>query len=206
MTEMRSHSRTKVVTPQLHKVVMLGSGAVGKSALTLQFMYNEYVDEYEPTKADIYRKTIQLDGEEAQIDILDTASQEVHAVIRDSYFRRADGFLCVFSVTNEKSFQATQEIRELVLLLKKDESVPFLLVGNKSDLKEERKVPLSECQAMAQKWRVPYVETSAKLHHNVNQIFLDLMRQIISHKSENSNATNATRKCMKKGRHRCAIF
>ncbi|XP_034664847.1 ras-related protein Ral-a-like [Drosophila subobscura] len=194
------------IQKSLYKVAMVGSGDVGKSALTLQFMYNEYEEEYEPTKADIYGKTIQLDGEEVQIDILDTASQEVCAVIRDSYYRRSDGFLCVFSVTNEKSFQATHEIRELVLLLKNNERVPFLLVGNKCDLKEKRKVPLSECQATAQKWGVPYVETSAKLYQNVDRIFLDLMRQIRSRRAVDSNEPNERRKAMKKGWHKCAIL
>ena len=48
----------------LHKVIMVGSGGVGKSALTLQFMYEEFVEDYEPTKADSYRKKVVLDGEE----------------------------------------------------------------------------------------------------------------------------------------------
>ncbi|VDP08169.1 unnamed protein product [Soboliphyme baturini] len=66
----------------LHKVIMVGSGGVGKSALTLQFMYDEFVEEYEPTKADSYRKRVILDGEECQIDILDTAGQEDYSAIR----------------------------------------------------------------------------------------------------------------------------
>lgn len=44
--------------PALHKVIMVGSGGVGKSALTLQFMYDEFVEDYEPTKADSYRKKV----------------------------------------------------------------------------------------------------------------------------------------------------
>ncbi|XP_002137170.2 ras-related protein Ral-a-like [Drosophila pseudoobscura] len=200
MTEPTSH-----LLP-LHRIIMLGGEGVGKSALTLQFMYNEYDDEYEPTKADIYRKTLQLDGEQVQIDILDTAGQKVNVVIRDSYYRRADGFLCVFSIADEGSFQATQAARDLVLQLRKDESVPFLLVGNKSDLKEERQVPLGECQARARKWGVSYVETSAKLHQNVHLVFYDLMRQISSRKASGSMATNGGRKCKKKGCHACAIL
>jgi Ras-related protein Ral-A len=89
----------------LHKVIMVGSGGVGKSALTLQFMYDEFVEDYEPTKADSYRKKVVLDGEEVQIDILDTAGQEDYAAIRDNYFRSGEGFLCVFSITEEESFQ-----------------------------------------------------------------------------------------------------
>lgn len=137
----------------LHKVIMVGSGGVGKSALTLQFMYDEvgydkfyfafygsrhniclvfircnkitkpffkyvmficvlqFVEDYEPTKADSYRKKVVLDEEEAQIDILDTAGQEDYAAIRDNYFRSGEGFLCVFSITEHESFSAVNEFR-----------------------------------------------------------------------------------------------
>ena len=105
---------------------MVGNGGVGKSALTLQFMYDEFVEDYEPTKdsflviqtpiiilnhlnvysktlvkADSYRKKVIFDGQEAQIDILDTAGQEDYAAIRDNYFRSGEGFLCVFSITEK---------------------------------------------------------------------------------------------------------
>lgn len=51
-------SKKPAVGPALHKVIMVGSGGVGKSALTLQFMYDEFVEDYEPTKADSYRKKV----------------------------------------------------------------------------------------------------------------------------------------------------
>ncbi|XP_056287087.1 ras-related protein ralB-B-like isoform X2 [Pseudoliparis swirei] len=95
----------------LHKVIMVGSGGVGKSALTLQFMYDEFVEDYEPTKADSYRKKVVLDGEDVQIDILDTAGQEDYAAIRDNYFRSGEGFLLLFSITEHESFTATAEFR-----------------------------------------------------------------------------------------------
>ena len=98
-------SKKGAACPSLHKVIMVGSGGVGKSALTLQFMYDEFVEDYEPTKADSYRKKVVLDGEEVQIDILDTAGQEDYAAIRDNYFRSGEGFLCVFSITEDDSFQ-----------------------------------------------------------------------------------------------------
>ena len=71
----------------------------------------QFVEDYEPTKADSYRKKVVLDGEEVQIDILDTAGQEDYAAIRDNYFRSGEGFLCVFSITDLESFQATAEFR-----------------------------------------------------------------------------------------------
>ncbi|XP_066588498.1 ras-related protein Ral-a isoform X3 [Prorops nasuta] len=178
----------------MHKVIMVGSGGVGKSALTLQFMYDEFVQDYEPTKADSYRKKVVLDGEEVQIDILDTAGQEDYAAIRDNYFRSGEGFLCVFSITEDDSFQATQEFREQILRVKNDENIPFLLVGNKSDLQDKRKVTLAEAQARSQQWGVPYVETSAKTKENVDKIFFDLMRAIAASKALENQAEGNERK------------
>lgn len=71
----------------------------------------QFVEDYEPTKADSYRKKVVLDGEEVQIDILDTAGQEDYAAIRDNYFRSGEGFLCVFSITELESFAATVDFR-----------------------------------------------------------------------------------------------
>jgi Ras-related protein Ral-B len=101
----------------IYKVIMVGSGGVGKSALTLQYMYDEFVEDYEPTKADSYRKKVQLDGEEVQIDILDTAGQEDYAAIRDNYFRSGEGFLLVFSITEHESFDVLDEFRWVIFIL-----------------------------------------------------------------------------------------
>jgi Ras-related protein Ral-A len=156
---------------QLFKVIMVGSGGVGKSALTLQFMYGDFVEEYDPTKADSYRKKITLDGLEYQIDILDTAGQEEYAAIRDNYYRSGDGFICVFSITEHESFQNTQEFREQIMRVLDDEEVPFILVGNKADLVELRKVTKSEAEQRAKEWGCEYVETSAKTRLNVDEIY-----------------------------------
>lgn len=74
-------------------------------------LFPQFVEDYEPTKADSYRKKVVLDGEEVQIDILDTAGQEDYAAIRDNYFRSGEGFLCVFSITELESFAATVDFR-----------------------------------------------------------------------------------------------
>jgi len=180
----------------LHKVIMVGSGGVGKSALTLQFMYDEFVEDYEPTKADSYRKKVVLDGQDSQIDILDTAGQEDYAAIRDNYFRSGEGFLCVFSITDRTSFDDTQEFRDQILRVKgvdstTAKSIPFLLVGNKSDLEETRQVQVEEAQAFADKMEVKYVETSAKTRNNVDKVFFDLMRMITEMKEKENEISDA---------------
>lgn len=66
--------------------------------------------------------------------------------------------------------------REQILRVKNDENIPFLLVGNKCDLNDKRKVPLAECQSRAQQWGgVPYVETSAKTRENVDKVIYKMI-------------------------------
>ncbi|XP_068242546.1 LOW QUALITY PROTEIN: ras-related protein Ral-a-like [Palaemon carinicauda] len=168
-----------------------------------------FVEDYdEPTKADSNRKKVVLDGEEVQIDILDTAGQEDYAAIRDNYFRSGEGFLCVFSITEDDSFQATQEFREQILRVKNDEHIPFLLVGNKADLTDRRKVSEDEGKNRAAQWGVPYVETSAKTRANVDKVFYDLMREIRSRKLEDNkkNANGKGKDPGKRKKHKCCIL
>lgn len=173
---------------------MVGNGGVGKSALTLQFMYDEFVEDYEPTKADSYRKKIRLDGAEAQIDILDTAGQEDYAAIRDNYFRSGEGFLCVFSITESESLVSCREFREQILRVKDDEQVPFILVGNKADLEDKRAVSRQAAEELASQWNVPYIETSAKTRHNVDEAFYEVMREIRKRRQAEAKPANQKKK------------
>ncbi|KAI9514233.1 hypothetical protein NQZ68_034704 [Dissostichus eleginoides] len=188
----------------LHKVIMVGSGGVGKSALTLQFMYDEFVEDYEPTKADSYRKKVVLDGEDVQIDILDTAGQEDYAAIRDNYFRSGEGFLLLFSITEHESFSATADFREQILRVKEEDSIPLLLVGNKSDLEERRRVSAEEATNRAAEWGVQYVETSAKTRANVDKVFFDLMREVRKKKMADCKDKNGP-SGKKKKKHCCLL-
>lgn len=192
----------------LFKVIMVGSGGVGKSALTLQFMYDEFVEDYEPTKADSYKKKIILDGQEVQVDILDTAGQEDYAAIRDNYFRSGDGFLLVFSITEMSSLSDVENLREQILRVKNDEKTPFLLVGNKSDLSDDRRaVSIEDATELAQNWQVNYVETSAKTRHNVDAVFFELIREVKRRRDIQQMSINASKKIKSRRKKKlCNIF
>uniref|UniRef100_A0A8C9G465 KRAS proto-oncogene, GTPase n=1 Tax=Pavo cristatus TaxID=9049 RepID=A0A8C9G465_PAVCR len=97
-----------------YKLVVVGAGGVGKSALTIQLIQNHFVDEYDPTIEDSYRKQVVIDGETCLLDILDTAGQEEYSAMRDQYMRTGEGFLCVFAINNTKSFEDIHHYRCIV--------------------------------------------------------------------------------------------
>eukprot|EP00040_Diaphanoeca_grandis_P039765 m.260087 g.260087 ORF g.260087 m.260087 type:complete len:205 (-) comp39185_c0_seq1:275-889(-) len=169
----------------LHKVIVVGGSGNGKSALVLRFMYDEFNPKHDPTKADAYLKSVTLPGDrkKCSIDIFDTAGQEEYAALRDNYLRGGEGFLCVFSLNDRISFNKVNEFREQILRVHEDERKPFVLVGNKVDLADERVVSSDEARILAQEWNVPYVETSAKDNVNVEKIFFDVVREIQTSKT-----------------------
>lgn len=191
----------------VHKIIMVGSGGVGKSALTLQFMYDEFVEDYEPTKADSYRKNVTVQGEECQVDILDTAGQEDYAAIRDNYFRSGEGFLCVYSLCEPESFANTSDFREQILRVKgENENPPFVLVANKSDLIDKRKVSREQGEERAREWKVNYIETSAKTKENVDQAFNMLLEMIHNTKKADIKGGAKTKPEKKKKKRKCIIL
>ena len=180
-------------TPYLVRIVMVGSGGVGKPSLTLQFMYNDFVSEYEPTKADSYRKELIIDGDVINLDIMDTAGQEEYVNVRDNYLRAGDGFLCVFSLTERESFRFTKELREQILRVKSDiVDIPFILVGNKIDLTDDRQVSEEEALQLALEWRCKYIETSAKTCLNVDNAFYEIVRHVMRVKKSSEKRSDAS--------------
>lgn len=102
------------------------AGGVGKSALTIQLIQNHFVDEYDPTIEDSYRKQVVIDGDTCLLDILDTAGQEEYSAMRDQYMRTGEGFLCVFAIDNMKSFEDVESYRGQIRRVKDADDIPMI--------------------------------------------------------------------------------
>lgn len=157
--------------PREYKAVMLGSGGVGKSALTVKFVTGQFAERYDPTVEDFYRKEIEVEGSPATLEILDTAGTEQFASMRDLYIRNGQGFILVFSISSKQTFADIKTMRQQICRVKATEKVPIILVGNKSDLEHERQVSTGEAQNLAKQWSCPFFEASAKLSRNVDELF-----------------------------------
>ena len=178
-----------------YKLVVLGAGGVGKSCLTVQFVQGIYLDTYDPTIEDSYRKTIEIDGKIFDLEILDTAGVAQFTAMRELYIKSGMGFLLVYSVTDKQSLDELMDLREQVLRIKDSSKVPMVLVGNKADLTDERVISVEDGITVSTKWgRVPFYETSALLRSNVDEVFVDLVRQIIRNEMENVSKQDKTKR------------
>ncbi|CAG0894767.1 unnamed protein product [Cyprideis torosa] len=171
------------------KLVVVGAGGVGKSALTIQLIQNHFVDEYDPTIEDSYRKQVVIDGETCLLDILDTAGQEEYSAMRDQYMRTGEGFLLVFAVNAPKSFEDIAQYRQQILRVKDAEDVPMVLVGNKCDL-QVRSVDMGQAKRVAENYGIPFIETSAKTRMGVDDAFYTLVREIRRYKQQQAKRSN----------------
>lgn len=163
-----------------YKIVVLGAGGVGKSSVTVQFVQGVYVESYDPTIEDSYRKQIEVDGRACDLEILDTAGVAQFTAMRELYIKSGKGFLLVYSVTDENSLKELMALREQVARIKDSDNVPMALIGNKCDLEEDRVISIEEGIKVSQEWGlVPFYETSAMYKTNVDEAFVDVVRQIM---------------------------
>ncbi|EGN99072.1 hypothetical protein SERLA73DRAFT_181870 [Serpula lacrymans var. lacrymans S7.3] len=160
-----------------YKLVVVGGGGVGKSALTIQFIQSHFVREYDPTIEDSYRKQCIIDDEVALLDVLDTAGQDEYIAMREHYMRTGEGFLLVYAITSRDSFEEINTYYQQLLRVK-DGPCPVILVGNKCDLEYERQVGMNEGRDLAKHFGCKFIETSAKTRLNVDDAFNNIVREI----------------------------
>ncbi|KAH8797183.1 24 kDa ras-like protein [Flagelloscypha sp. PMI_526] len=162
-----------------YKIAVIGDGAVGKSAMTIQFFQNKFVEEWDPTIEDSYQKQALIDGEAVILDVLDTAGQEEYRAMRQEYLRTREGFLIVYSITSRASFDMLPALYEEILRVKDADEWPVVLAGNKCDLEYEREVTPSDGRNMSNRLHgAPIVECSAKWRLNIDESFYKVIESV----------------------------
>ncbi|KAH0790417.1 small GTP-binding protein [Histomonas meleagridis] len=151
------------------KVVVVGDSGVGKTCLLIRFVRGLFDEESQPTLGvEFMTKIVQTEHHRIQLQLWDTAGQELFRSVTRGYYRGSAGALLVFDLTNRDSFENIgrwlQDIKDVAR-----SDVVTLLLGNKSDLTAERKVSKDEAESFAKTHNMQYFETSAKTGEQIQQ-------------------------------------
>ncbi|KFW72057.1 GTP-binding protein Di-Ras2 [Pygoscelis adeliae] len=192
-----------------YRVVVFGAGGVGKSSLVLRFVKGTFRESYIPTVEDTYRQVISCDKSICTLQITDTTGSHQFPAMQRLSISKGHAFILVYSVTSRQSLEELKPIYEQICQIKGDiESIPIMLVGNKNDENQNREVDSSEGEAMAKKWKCAFMETSAKLNHNVKELFQELLnlekRRTVSLQIDGKKSKQQKRKEKLKGK--CVVM
>lgn len=164
----------------LLKVIVVGDGAVGKTAISVRFTEDKFKDDYKMTiGVDFSIKTMEVANKRIKIQIWDTGGQEQFSYVRPLYYKGSMGGFIVFDVTNRQSFYNVGKWFKEVY--DNTGQIPIILVGNKIDLPDIQ-VTKQEAQKMAQQYNTLYFTTSAKSGASVNLVFDTLVKMIMDPK------------------------
>ncbi|KAM8792464.1 GTP-binding protein Di-Ras2 [Centrocercus urophasianus] len=192
-----------------YRVVVFGAGGVGKSSLVLRFVKGTFRESYIPTIEDTYRQVISCDKSICTLQITDTTGSHQFPAMQRLSISKGHAFILVYSITSRQSLEELKPIYEQICQIKGDiESIPIMLVGNKNDENQNREVESSEGEAMAKKWKCAFMETSAKLNHNVKELFQELLnlekRRTVSLQIDGKKSKQQKRKEKLKGK--CVVM
>ncbi|MFX1317309.1 MAG: Rab family GTPase [Promethearchaeota archaeon] len=162
------------------KVLILGPGAVGKTSLLYRYVKNEFPMDYILTiGANFLTKNLVVLNRNVFLQIWDIGGQRRFKLLHKNFYEGANGVLLIFDLTRRKTFEQMKSwLSEVYDTL--ETRIPFILIGNKSDLIEymEDFVSKNEATWFAEQENTIYVETSAKTGHNVEKAFIELVKRM----------------------------
>ena len=163
----------------VYKVLLLGDKTVGKTCFLIQYTDKVFIENHITTIGLDYRlKTMTLkDEKNIKLQIWDTAGQDRFRAITRNYYKSAHGVILLYDVTNKETFLNVKKWIDSI----KDEAqknIVIYIVGNKIDMSEKRQVTTQEGKELAEKYGLPFCESSARTGENVNEIFNDIAEKV----------------------------
>eukprot|EP00033_Pygsuia_biforma_P002237 GCRY01002477.1.p1 GENE.GCRY01002477.1~~GCRY01002477.1.p1 ORF type:complete len:212 (-),score=37.61 GCRY01002477.1:769-1404(-) len=165
----------------LFKFICIGNSGVGKSCILHQFIDKKFKEDSTHTiGVEFGSKVVEVgEGQTVKLQIWDTAGQERFRSVTRSYYRGAAGALLVYDITSRESYnQLNNWLTDARALASPD--IVIMLVGNKSDLEDDREVTFMEATRFAQENDLLFLETSALSGENVEEVFLKCSRSILN--------------------------
>ena len=162
----------------IFKIIIVGDLSSGKTNIVTQYISHKFVQDSQPTiGVEMFNKDFQINEDKVSAQIWDTAGQEKYNALTSSYYKGAKGAIVVYDITQESTFlkveQFVKDLRE-----KSDKNVYMILVGNKIDLEENRKVSKEEGKILADKLKMGFFEVSAKNGTGIEDLFKNLIDNV----------------------------
>ena len=162
----------------LYKIIIIGDTCVGKSNILSRYLKNEFKEDSKSTVGvELGTKFLKIKGTGAKVQIWDTAGQERYRSITSSYYKGSHGCFIVYDITSDISFENVDKWYEQAQK-ESSKDVSVILVGNKCDLENERKVPKEKGEEKAKNFNCPFFETSALSKVNIDDIFNEMVNNI----------------------------
>ena len=162
------------------KVVLIGDSAVGKSQILARFARNEFsLDSKATIGVEFQTRTLVIQHKSVKAQIWDTAGQERYRAVTSAYYRGAVGAMLVYDITRRQSFDHIPRWLE-ELRSHADKNIVIILIGNKSDLEDQRAVPTEDAKEFAEKEGLFFLETSALEATNVETAFMTVLTEIFN--------------------------
>ena len=162
----------------LYKIIIIGDTCVGKSNILSRYLKDEFREDSKSTVGvELGSKFLKVKGVGTKLQIWDTAGQERYRSITSSYFKGSHGCFIVYDITNETSFEDVNKWYEQAQK-ESSKEISIILVGNKCDLENERKVSKEKGEEKARALNCPFFETSALSKIKVNDIFNEMVNNI----------------------------
>jgi len=170
----------------LFKVVVVGDSGVGKTGITNRYLKGNFQEDTKTTVGvEFGAKKVYIKDKCVKIQIWDTAGQERYRSVTTAYYKGAKGALIVYDITNTQTFENVErwikEVKDAT-----DKEIKIILIGNKSDLEENRLVSVEEGRLMSEENNLSFFETSGKNNINVDKAFDDISVEVVSNMIEKS--------------------
>ena len=186
---MKKCTKDVVVADYKFKIILIGESGAGKTSILLKFTENKFNEHHLPTiGVDFKSKWLQFDKKSIKLQIWDTAGQERFKSITRSYYKNWHGWLAVYDVTDQDSFEKVQALIEYYKS-ESEASLPFniVLVGNKWDLEVSRKVTYDKGKELSEMYGIQFFETSVKSDINIDEAFFTVWAQAIQDGKKEDN-------------------
>ena len=174
------------------QLIMIGESNVGKTSLIRRYTKNIFnINHLETTGIEFNSREEKINNKIIKVKIWDTAGQEIFHSLTKNFYRKADGIIIVFDITNKESFEKIHDwIKSVHDNIDSYREIHIIIVGNKIDLEENRQVTKEEGVKLSEYFEIPYFEASAKNSNGVRTFMMKIIGDVVNNKVNDRSSFN----------------